>query len=401
MKGRASFSAEIDKSANYIAKRFADIGLSPLKQNVEGNNAFLQPFNVYQITPNKVNLTLNSQKIADENIAFVATVENVLWQQKSDTQITVVNENDNLSAILSNLNKQGGQHLVLVNTKLAPLFKRYQQYFKQGSTKISIDAPSTLAMVLTDEITVDNVNLSTHLTIRKQKLQNVVGVLPAKIASDEYVVFSGHYDHLGINPSLSGDQIYNGADDDASGTTAVMNLAQYYKSQGDNKRNIIFVAFTAEEIGGFGSAYFSQQLNADKIVAMFNIEMIGKPSKFGVGKVWMTGADRSTLQQLMNQHLADQQLQIYTDPYPKERLFYRSDNATLARLGVPAHSFSSTQLDQDKFYHQVTDDISTINQDSMLTVIKTIAKGATPIVQGIATPSRIDKAKVHAKGIIF
>ena len=77
-------------------------------------------------------------------------------------------------------------------------------------------------------------------------------------------------DHLGIRPKVDNDSIANGADDDASGTTAVIALARYFKKAKMHNRTLVFVAFTAEEIGGFGSRYFSQQLNADNVVAMLS-----------------------------------------------------------------------------------------------------------------------------------
>ncbi|MCI2285299.1 M20/M25/M40 family metallo-hydrolase [Colwellia sp. MSW7] len=161
------------------------------------------------------------------------------------------------------------------------------------------------------------------------------------------MLFSAHYDHLG-SKNTEGDNIFNGADDDASGTTAIINIAQYYAKQANNARTLMFAAFSAEEIGGFGSQYFSKQLNPDAITAMINIEMIGKPSKFGTGALWMTGMERSNLGTQLNQALAKSGKKIHKDPYPKQKLFYRSDNATLAKLGVPAHSFSSSQLDKDQ-----------------------------------------------------
>ena len=158
----------------------------------------------------------------------------------------------------------------------------------------------------------------------------------------------------------------------------------------DNARTLVFVAFTAEEVGGFGSRYFSQQVDPTDIIAMINIEMIGKVSKFGAGTFWMTGFERSNLARIMDQHLAPKGLQVHPDPYPAEGLFYRSDNATLARLGVPAHSFSSSQLDADEHYHQVTDEVSTLDLESMTKVIQSLAEGSASLVDGSETPSRLE-----------
>ena len=163
----------------------------------------------------------------------------------------------------------------------------------------------------------------------------------------------------------------------------------------------MFSAFTAEEIGGFGSKYFSQQLNPDDVVAMINIEMIGKPSKFGAGTVWMTGMERSNLGELLNASLKAKNTEVYKDPYPEQGLFYRSDNATLARLGVPAHSFSSTQLDKDQHYHQTSDDIKSLDLDSMYKVIESLSVATQGLVDGSITPTRIDASKVRSKGKIY
>ncbi|MCP3673436.1 MAG: M28 family peptidase, partial [Gammaproteobacteria bacterium] len=92
---------------------------------------------------------------------------------------------------------------------------------------------------------------------------------------------------------------------------------------------------------------------------------------------------------------------IYQDPYPEQKLFYRSDNATLARLGVPAHSFSTTQLDKDQHYHQVSDDISTIDFNSLYETINLLSIATQGLVLGKDTPARIDKSKVNIKGKIY
>jgi Zn-dependent M28 family amino/carboxypeptidase len=203
------------------------------------------------------------------------------------------------------------------------------------------------------------------------------------------VVFSGHYDHLGIIEAVNQDSIANGADDDASGTTAVIELAKYFAQKKDNERTIIFVAFTAEEIGGYGSQYFSKQLNPDEVVAMFNIEMIGKESKFGKNNAFITGYERSNFGEILQKNLEGTDFKFYPDPYPKQNLFFRSDNATLARLGVPAHTISSDQIDTDKLYHSVDDEFESMDIGNITEIIKAIAISSTSIVEGKETPSRI------------
>jgi len=227
----------------------------------------------------------------------------------------------------------------------------------------------------------------------RRPLFNVAGIIPGKSKPDEYVIFSGHYDHLGIIKGNDLDTIANGADDDASGTTAMIALARYYKKLNNNARTLIFVAFTAEEIGGFGAKYFSEQLNPDQVVAMFNIEMIGKESKFGKNAAFITGYERSDFGKILQKNLQGTEFTFHPDPYPAQQLFYRSDNATLAALGVPAHTISTDQIDTDKLYHTVGDEYESLDTENIRSTIKAIAKSATSIVQGIDTPSRIPKLK--------
>ena len=397
LKGRASFSPEIDKAANYIAKRFAEIGLQPLH-----SESFLQTFTVSQIQPNTLSVNLNGEKISPKNTAIASTIEKLEWDSNV-AQVHIINKDDDMRTALRELNQQGGQHLIVIDNSHKKTFKAYQGYFNRGLTKLSLEHSGALVLVLRDDNSVESkieqYKVSASATITQQTLTNVVGVLPGKQSPEDIVLYSSHYDHLGVTED--GKQIYNGADDDASGTTAVLNLAQFFANKGDNKRSLMFSAFTAEEIGGFGSKYFSQQLNPDHVVAMINIEMIGKPSKFGAGTIWMTGMERSNLGELLNKNLVEINTKIYQDPYPEQGLFYRSDNATLARLGVPAHSFSSTQLDKDQHYHKVTHDINSLDLSSMHKVIETLATATQPLVDGLATPTRIDKAQVRSTGKIY
>jgi Zn-dependent M28 family amino/carboxypeptidase len=221
-------------------------------------------------------------------------------------------------------------------------------------------------------------------------LANVVGVLPGKSKKDEFVVFSGHYDHLGIGkPDAKGDSIYNGANDDAAGTTAVIMLADYFSKLKNNERTLIFVAFTAEEVGGFGAQYFSSQVDPDKVVAMFNIEMIGTESKWGTNSAYITGYEKSDFGKILQNNLVDSKFHFEPDPYTTQNLFYRSDNATLAKLGVPAHTISTSKMDNEPNYHKQSDEIGTLDMYNMAEVIKAIAISSKTIVSGKDTPTRM------------
>jgi Zn-dependent M28 family amino/carboxypeptidase len=253
------------------------------------------------------------------------------------------------------------------------LFKRpYNTVFMLGS-----DAPANFTIEATHEI-------------KEQRLANVVGVLPGKSRKDEYVIFSGHYDHLGVGAPMNGDSIYNGANDDAAGTTAVIMLSKYFKALGGNERTIVFAAFTAEESGGFGSRYFSQQFDPAKVVAMFNIEMIGTESKWGKNSAYITGYEKTDMGRILEKNLAGTGFTFYPDPYPEQQLFYRSDNATLARQGVPAHTISTAKMDEEPHYHKASDQVETLDMANLAMIAKSIAMSARSIVAGKDTPSRVN-----------
>ncbi|MEO7769274.1 MAG: M28 family peptidase, partial [Ferruginibacter sp.] len=158
----------------------------------------------------------------------------------------------------------------------------------------------------------------------------------------------------------------------------------------NNERTLVFVAFTGEELGGFGSQFFSKQLLPEKVVAMFNIEMIGTESKWGMNSAYITGFEKSNLGEILQKNLKGSAFTFYPDPYPEQQLFYRSDNATLARLGVPAHTFSTSKMDNEPNYHKASDEIGTLNLDNMTAIITSVAISASTIVSGEDTPSRVD-----------
>ncbi len=430
LQGRNNFTPNIRQAADFIAKRFNEVGLTPAPSALN----FKQQYLVQRITPNMLMVEINGQTFDSESLSMATTATDFDWNSnvvKNNSSVTdqslpnqginnlpvnivMIGEDDNMRKSLSELNKQGGQHLVLLHPKHEESFKRYQNYFARGLTKL-VDESATerggvIVIALTDISKVIQFNVKGNAKVTTSSLSNVVGILPGKSKANEIVLYSAHYDHLGVKPSIDGapnsnpqqsSDIFNGADDDASGVSAIINLANHFAKSGNNERTLMFAAFSAEEIGGFGSKYFSTHLEATTITAMINIEMVGKPAVFGDGTVWMTGMDRSNLGEQLNQALTSKNLKVYADPYPEQNLFYRSDNATLARLGVPAHSFSSTQLDKDQHYHQVTDDINSLNLPSMLQVIKMLAIATTPLVDGSITPSRIDPNKVKRSGLIY
>jgi hypothetical protein len=192
---------------------------------------------------------------------------------------------------------------------------------------------------------------------------NAIAVLPGTDESAQVILLSAHLDHLGIGPpNESGDTIYNGADDDASGTSAVLALAHALSTGSRLRRTVVFALFGSEEIGGFGNAGFIAHppVPLESIVANLEFEMIGRPdASVPDDDLWLTGFDRSNLGPELARHGAP----ILADPHPQENFFQRSDNIALARLGIVSQTVSSFGLHKD--YHQPSDELSKIDFDHL------------------------------------
>ena len=229
-----------------------------------------------------------------------------------------------------------------------------------------------------------DINLITHaqsyvqaVTFKRRngdegKTYNAIGFLNGtdKNLRPEVILLSSHLDHLGVRESAPGDdKIFNGADDDASGTVAVLELARTLAAGKRPKRTVYFVCFGSEEVGGFGANYFVTNLPfpKDKFVANLEFEMIGRPdAAVKPDELWLTGFERSNL----GTELAKRGAKLVQDPHPDQNFFMRSDNFTLARQGIIAHTVSSYGLHKD--YHKASDEISTIDFSHMTRSISSI-----------------------------
>jgi Peptidase family M28 len=209
----------------------------------------------------------------------------------------------------------------------------------------------------------------------RKETWNAIAILRGTSAPNEVILLTAHLDHLGMLAAATApagtsaaagtqDLIYNGADDDASGTTAVLTLAHMLATGKRPRRTIVFALFGSEEIGGFGNRAFLDHppVPLANIVANLEFEMIGRADP-AAGKdsrtLWLTGYERSNLGPELAKHGAP----LVQDPHPTEKFFERSDNIALARQGIIAQTVSSFGLHKD--YHQVSDEIRTIDFDHL------------------------------------
>ena len=205
------------------------------------------------------------------------------------------------------------------------------------------------------------------------KTWNAVAQLPGSDPNAEVILLSAHLDHVGnrgardASPAL--DTIYNGADDDASGSVAVLELAHALARGPRPKRTIVFAFFGSEEAGGYGSRFFADRpvVPLSQIVANLQFEMIGRPDKAVAAQtLWLTGYERSNL----GPELAKQGARLVQDPHPEQSFFTRSDNIHFARRGVVAHTVSSFGLHKE--YHQPSDEVRHVDFAHMTTAIRSM-----------------------------
>ena len=208
---------------------------------------------------------------------------------------------------------------------------------------------------------------------RQWHTRNVIGIIPGRDSKlrDEVVLLTAHLDHLGVQQAVNGDSIYNGADDDASGCVAVLELARVLAGKKATKRTIVIALFGSEETGGQGDQYFLDHPPAPlkNIVANLEFEMIARPdSAVKPDELWLTGFDRSNLGPELAKHGA----KLVADPHPSEQFFQRSDNFALAKKGIVAHTVSSFGLHSD--YHQPSDDLAHVDFKHMEQAIESMFK---------------------------
>ncbi|HEV3207332.1 MAG TPA: M20/M25/M40 family metallo-hydrolase [Terriglobales bacterium] len=212
---------------------------------------------------------------------------------------------------------------------------------------------------------------------------NALGMLPGSDPKRGAVLLSAHLDHLGIGKPVNGDNIYNGADDDASGTTAVLELARALGSGPRPKRTVVFALFGSEELGGLGSAYFREHppLPLQDIAVNLEFEMLGRADPaVKSDTVWLTGWERSNL----GPELAARGAKLVGDPHPKSNFFARSDNYVLAKRGMVAQTVSSYGLHSD--YHQPSDDLAHIDFKHMDAAIGSLLEPVSWLVDSDFRP---------------
>ena len=369
MQGRGSAGPYEAAAAEYLAAEMLAMGLAPAGDNTSGGRSFIQqdPFPETKVVGNPTMKAGDQTWVHGKDIAMniLATTQLsgplAFWADgKAIKKGSVVFLIGPTARKQLREAMQAGAVATLIGYSDASN-DRFERAAKErpalvplaGSNNIYLSPAATEALQKMTEGTPISFAIEAQTTERMTR--NVIGMLPGQ--TDAAITVSAHFDHLGVGGS-GPDTIYNGADDDASGTVAVLELARALVAKGKPKRTVYFILFGSEELGGIGSKYFEEHppLPIDKIIADIQFEMLGQPDpKVAPAMLWITGFDRSDLGPALKQHGAS----VAADPYPDQNFFERSDNFSLAKRGVVAHTVSSFALHPQ--YHQPSDDIAHID----------------------------------------
>lgn len=414
LAGRGTGSPEFDIAAMYVASRFRSAGL----QGAGDDGTF---FHVTKQTLTQMPSTLVLRNTSGEPIQFLGMLgageEEISYQgavqsidlakavELMDLTGFVSGEFEptgkgarafaQLSRLAQSLESAGAKGLILRTDPSSEWVSLAIDL--QKKPRLESRLPIRIPILLVDRKLPDAGNVEVKVPAMKkveQSMRNVIAVIPGSdpSLSKQAVLFSAHLDHLGEGSptgqeSSQQDLIYNGADDDASGVTAVLTLADAFAAmKTPPKRSLLFMTFWGEESGLLGSKAFVDRPSwpLESIVANVNIEMIGRPEDGARGKIWVTGWNESNLGAQMRESASRWGVEIFEHPKFSAMLYRSSDNWSFAQKGVIAHSFSAGSLHQD--YHQVDDEWDRLEIPHMTRVIQGLFVGSLPLVEGSVTP---------------
>jgi len=419
MNGRDTPSKELDIAAQYVAERFRQAGLEGL--GPEGS--FFQTAELFRTSAPKTAAVMSVGSDKDVQLTVFTGINEVIrvLDVVSDSdaaerasasgagkpQIIVIDElplppqaaDNPVAALVTYVRRTAplvrqGVKVVLVRVSDDSILIDAAETLQQQPMTIPVQFQPQCAIVLVSRTQAleGKVTLEVPANIlQPAPVHNVAGVLRGSDpdAAKQAVMISAHLDHIG--PASRGDdKVNNGADDNASGVTGVLTLADAFAGLKERpERSLIFVTFWGEEKGLLGSKYFAEHplWNLHDIVCDINLEMIGRPEEHADGKAWGTGWPHSSLGPQMAAGAIRAGVTIFHHEKFSEMLYARSDNASFVEKGVIAHSFSAGSLHSD--YHQPTDEVEKLNIPHMTKIIQGLLAGTLPIARGELTPKAI------------
>lgn len=379
LKGRVNYTKEQLEVAEYISKEFTNYGLNPFP----GFSNFYQPFRTASGNRSEVEeLKWNGRKLEDSLFYFIPHSLSIHQGDLSDFFILQAFPPLADSILFYNW-KRDDNVLIWV---VLPENMSFSEATKNLHLPVGVPNSDILMVAANDEP--ETLKLSPDKKFPDSVLYNVVGIIPGRSLPEEAIIFSAHYDHVDKGQFGETGEIYNGANDDASGTTAVLQLARYFAMRRDNERTLIFCLFAGEELGLYGSRSFVNFIKPENIKAVINIEMIGRTNATGKNAFFVTGSYYSDLIKILARNLLGEKIKVMAQKNDPKFLFQRSDNYPFARKGIPAHSIMCSD-DNEPCYHKPCDDVKRIDIENMTRIIKAIAKACTSVISGKDTPTRI------------
>ncbi len=380
LKGRVNYSKEQLEAAEFLSNEFTSYGLDPFP----GNTNFYIPFRTsWGNKSDGGELFLNGRKIDDSLFIFIQ--KQLIVSKKELSDFMVLQAVPPLAGSLLYNNWDNKQSSLLIWIPLTDGLS-FSEALQDVLLPKGIPASDILIVASKDEP--KEIKFSGNKKLMSSLLYNIVGMIPGRSLPEEAIIFSAHYDHVDRGIFGAAGEIYNGANDDASGTTAVLALAKYFAMRNDNERTLLFCLFAGEELGLYGSKSFINMVKPDNIKAVINIEMIGMTNATGKNAFMVTGSYYSDLTKILRKNLKGEKIKVMDQGSDPKLLFQRSDNYPFAEEGIPAHTIMCSD-DNEPCYHKPCDDVKRIDMDNMTRIIQAIAKSCTSLINGKDTPTRI------------
>lgn len=379
LKGRGNGSKELYIAAKYIAQQYEALGLKPLP----GEHSYFIPFPFDQgdKTHYPAYIFANDKTLDADHFRWIGW-EPFLERTLFIDDFTVIQLEGVFPEDILQRDWPGEGNLLLWTTSKdtkgnAHFPKNIQPRdggMKRNVLLIYVDEPLKSLQMIPDDQYLRRVG------------HNMAGYLPGNKFSNEQVIISSHYDHL--LPRSSSKEIWNGANDNASGTTALLLLAEHYSNQATPARDLLFISFSGEELGLVGSEFLASKMESKHIAAVINLEMLAIP-QFGKKTVFITGADESALPNILKTALTENGINVRKEP-KGQFLFYRSDNLHFAVNGIPAHTIMASD-ENEKCYHKACDDPGRVDYDNLAILTRAIAIAIDAVLNADVKPKRIKR----------
>jgi aminopeptidase YwaD len=395
LAGRGSATRDEELTATYVASEFESYGLKPapgmsgylqtadlIAPRLDGHASLKIGDSQLQEGEDFFLLTSPGTSVSSGELVRVAAADASKAKVAPGCAVLVTGAADQKSLFpaISALRRQGAGVILVAET---PALSALPQMFG-GETRVTVrlaeDAPrKTPTVILLHANAAEKLSLIEGAQIavtvhelpqsKPRETFNAIGYLPGSDPAAGTLLLTAHLDHLGMGRPVVGDSIYNGANDDAAGTTAVMEMAHALAAGPRLRRSVLFVCYGSEEIGELGSTYFGKHppVPLNDLVANVEFEMIGNQDpKMPPGVLLFTGWDRSNLGPTLKEHGA----LLGPDPYPEQHFFERSDNYALALKGVVAHTAAGWGTTPT--YHQPSDDMAHLDIAFMTRAIQSL-----------------------------